>query len=95
MGMFEKAVADTEQHLNKYFSIATGPSFNPETIPARRRFLARRVKLLANLLLRRKFIGDHHGIGLLITRIVDDCVLRAAESGWDVGGEDIAKKVCI
>lgn len=95
MRMFEEAVADAEQHLNKYFSVAAGPSFNPEIIPARRRFLARRVKLLVNLLRWRKFMGDHHGVGLLITRIVDDCVLKAAESGWDVGGEDIAKKVCI
>jgi len=95
MGMFEKAVTDAEQHLNKYFSIATGPSFNPETIPARRRFLARRVKLLANLLRWRKSMGNHHGDGLLVTRIVNGCVLKAAESGWDVGGEDIVKKVCI
>jgi len=95
MEMFQRAVVDTEQHLNKYYSTAKGPPFSPETIPARRRFLARRVKLLTNLLRWRKFMGDHHEACLLATRLVDDCILGVAESGWDVGGEEIAKNVCI
>jgi len=94
MEMFQRAVVDTEQHLNKY-STAKGPPISPETIPARRRFLARRVKLLTNLLRWRKFMGDHHEACLLATRLVDDCILGVAESGWDVGGEEIAKNVCI
>ncbi|XP_006462556.1 hypothetical protein AGABI2DRAFT_179259 [Agaricus bisporus var. bisporus H97] len=94
MMIFQNAVTDTENLISKYDSVIKGPSqFNPEAIPARRRFMARRVKLLQNLLKWRKFTGEQHGIGLLIGRLVDGCVLNIAESGWDVGGEEVAKSI--
>lgn len=94
MMIFQNAVTDTENLISKYDSVIKGPSqFNPEAIPARRRFMARRVKLLQNLLKWRKFTGEQHGIGLLIGQLVDGCVLNIAESGWDVGGEEVAKSV--
>ncbi|KXN82858.1 GC-rich sequence DNA-binding factor 2 [Leucoagaricus sp. SymC.cos] len=92
--MFQKVTAETEELLRKHNSATKGPSpFNPEAIPARQRFLARRVKLLKNLLRWRKFIGEQYGIGLLVTRLVDNCILGIAESGWHVGGEKVAKRV--
>ncbi|KAF5360932.1 hypothetical protein D9756_004921 [Leucocoprinus leucothites] len=94
MEVFQKAVADTEELLQKHDSTAKGPSpFDPEAIPARRRFLARRSKLLRNLLRWRKFITNHHGVELLTTRLIDNCILGVAESGWEVGGEETAKSV--
>jgi GC-rich sequence DNA-binding factor len=96
MEMFQKAVADTEELLRTHYSTAKGPtSFNPDVIPARQRFLARRVKLLRNLLRWQKVVGDQFGVRPLVTRLVDDCILGAAESGWDVGGKEIVKSVCV
>lgn len=93
---FQKTVDDTEELLRKYVAVSKGPpAFNPEGIPARRRFLARRVKLLKNLLRWRKFTGEQYGVGLLIARVTDDCILGIAENGWDVGGEEVAKSVSV
>jgi GC-rich sequence DNA-binding factor len=94
MEMFQIAVSDAEQLLKKHNFTAKGrSSFDPEAIPARRRFLARHVKLLRNLLRWRRFMGDQFGVGLVITRLVDNCILDVAESGWDIGGEEVAKNV--
>lgn len=94
MVVFQNAVSDTEELLRRHHATVKGPTpFNPEAIPARRRFLARRVKLLKNLLRWRKFTGEQYGIGLLITRLVDDCMLGIAENGWDVGGEEVVRSV--
>lgn len=94
MVVFHNAVADTENLIRKFDSVIKGPSqFNPEAIPARQRFLARRIKLLKNMLKWQKFTGEQPGIRLLIGRLVDDCMLNIAESGWDVGGEEVAKNV--
>ncbi|KAF9013201.1 nineteen complex-related protein 2-domain-containing protein [Cyathus striatus] len=94
MNIFTAAVSESEQQLAKHRDARKGPlSFNPEAIPARRRFLVRRVKLLKNLLRWRKYTGEKFGIGLLVGRLVEDLVLRAAQDGWDVGGEEIARKV--
>lgn len=92
--MFRNAINDTEELLGKYAAATKAPAaFNPEAIPARRRFLVRRIKLLKNLLRWRKFTGEQHGAGLLIARLTDKCILDIAGNGWDVGGEEIAKTV--
>ena len=67
--------------------------FDPESVPARRRFLIRRYKLLNNLLQWRKYIGEKFGIGELISKLIGECMLPVAENGWDVGGEEIMLKV--
>ncbi|KAF8631700.1 hypothetical protein AX15_002248 [Amanita polypyramis BW_CC] len=90
---FESAIADTETLVSIYKSTTRGVPFDPEIIPARRRFLARRVKLLQNLLRWRKHTGERFGIGLLATRFVEGCVIDVALSGWDVGGEEFARQV--
>jgi hypothetical protein len=91
---FQDEIAHTEALLSRYMSAYHGtPSFNPETIPARRRFLSRRVKLLRNILRWRKHSGERFGIGLMAERLTERCILIAAEGGWEVGGEEIARKV--
>lgn len=93
---FQSAVSDTEALLTKFRTAARhgAPAFNPAAIPARSRFFARQVKLLRNLLRWRKHTGERYGVGELATRLVEKCVLEVAESGWDIGGESMARTVC-
>ncbi len=93
INLFDKAVADT-QDLQKE-RLQASLAFNPESIPARRRFLVRRVKLLRNLIRWRKHTGERFGVGQSITRLVDGPLLSIAETGWDVGGEEIMKQVSV
>ncbi|KAF9468648.1 nineteen complex-related protein 2-domain-containing protein [Collybia nuda] len=91
---FQTAIAHTEALLSRYMSVHRGASsFNPETIPARRRFLTRRVKLFLNLLRWRKQFGERFGVGLMAERLIERCILIVAEGGWEVGGEEITRKV--
>lgn len=91
---FQSALTETENLLAKHGLVARGPvAFDPESIPARRRFLTRQVKLLRNLLRWRKYTKERFGIGLLVGKLVDGCILSVAESGWDVGGEDVVRMV--
>lgn len=91
---FQAAIVETETLLSKYKAAHQSVfAFNPEAIPGRRRFLSRRVKLLRNLLQWRKYTGERFGLGLLISRLVEGCILAVAESGWDVGGEEILRLV--
>ncbi|KAG6902530.1 hypothetical protein C0995_015348 [Termitomyces sp. Mi166 len=91
---FQMAITDTETLLARFKAVRHGlPAFEPETIPARKRFLSRRVKLLRNLLRWRKHTGERFGVGALATRLVEQCVVDVAQSGWEVGGEDIARTV--
>jgi GC-rich sequence DNA-binding factor len=90
--VFANEVSFTESALVPYLSL-NNPPFNPESIPARHRFLARRIKLIQNLLRWRKFTGERFGIGQLITKLVDRCIIPVAECGWDVGGEERIRQV--
>ncbi|KAG6905475.1 hypothetical protein DXG01_002492 [Tephrocybe rancida] len=90
----QAAISETEALLAKFKAVQRGlPAFDPEAIPARRRFLARRVKLLSNMLRWRKHTGERYGIGALIARLVEHAMIDVAESGWEVGGEDMARTV--
>ena len=94
MSSFQAALVETESLLAKYKTAQQSiPAFNPEAIPGRRRFLSRRVKLLRNLLRWRKYTGERSGLSLLIGRLVEGCILSVAESGWDVGGQEISRIV--
>lgn len=93
MQTFQNAITDTETSLTKFKSVQPLPSFNPDSVPSRRRFLCRRVKLLRNLLRWRKYTGKRLGLDVLVGRLVDVCILEVAQSGWDVGGEDISRQV--
>lgn len=94
MKAFQNAVTDTETILAKFKSVPPLPGFNPDSIPSRRRFLFRRVKLLRNLLKWRKYTGERFGLDVLVGRLLDVCILEVAQSGWDVGGEEITRYVC-
>lgn len=94
MTAFSTAIAETEASLSKFKSEhQTLPGFNPDSIPTRRRFLNRRVKLLGNLLRWRKYTGERFGLGMLIGRLVEGCIMDVARGGWEVGGEEVARKV--
>jgi GC-rich sequence DNA-binding factor len=69
------------------------PKFDPEAIPARRRFLRRRTKLLNNLVHWQTYTGGQFGLGPLAERVVNNCMLPVAESGWEVGGKEEMQKV--
>lgn len=67
--------------------------FDPQSIPARRRFLVRRLKLLTNLIKWRKHTGERFGLGETVTLLILRCLLPVSERGWEVGGEEILRKV--
>ena len=90
--VFAAAVAATEASLSPFLEL-NQPRFDPAAIPARRRFLTRRYKLLRNLLQWRRYAGDKYGLGALATRLVTSSMLPVAETGWEVGGEEIIRKV--
>jgi len=69
------------------------PTFDPASIKSRRRFLIRRTKLLMNLTAWRKVIGELSEIDELIRKLLVDVMLPIAQSGWDVGGQEIMSKV--
>lgn len=89
---FREAVTDMEDTLVPFLAL-NRPRFDPEAIPARWRVLARQRKLLSNILQWRKYTGELFGIGQLATRLVQQCVVPIAESGWEVGGEEGLRKV--
>jgi GC-rich sequence DNA-binding factor len=89
---FEGVIVHSSDLVQPYLALHN-PRFDPEAIPARRRFLARRVKLVKNIVRWRKYTGELFGIGDLITKLVNDCMLPIAESGWDVGGEEVMREV--
>ncbi|KAF8964319.1 nineteen complex-related protein 2-domain-containing protein [Flammula alnicola] len=94
MNAFQSAISASESSTAKYMSgYRSRARFDPEAIPARRRFLNRHVKLLKNLLSWRKYTGERFGLGILIGKLVEGCIITVAESGWEVGGEDTARKV--
>ncbi|EKM51607.1 uncharacterized protein PHACADRAFT_31439 [Phanerochaete carnosa HHB-10118-sp] len=89
--VFQRAVESAETAVAPYLTL-NRPRFDPESVPARQRFLARRQKLLNNMVRWRKYSGERFGIGMLITNLVSSCMLPVAESGWEVGGEERMKK---
>ncbi|KAI0647843.1 GCFC-domain-containing protein [Trametes meyenii] len=91
--VFSAAVSASEATLAPFLALNQPPRFDPAAIPARRRVLARRHKLLRTLLQWRRYAGDAYGLGQLAARLVTGSMLPIAETGWDVGGEEIMRKV--
>lgn len=92
--VFDRATLQTEELIARSKDAAPRqPVFDPEAIPARSRFLARRIKLVQNLMRWRKFTGEMLGAGEMASRLVDGCIRSVAEEGWDVGGEAAMQKV--
>lgn len=92
--IFANEVSLTESVVAPYLFL-NSPPFNPESIPARQRFLTRRLKLVQNLIRWRKFTGERFGIGQLATKLIDRCIMPVAETGWEVGGEEYMRKVSV
>ena len=90
--LFQVAVTAAETTLAPFLEL-NQPRFDPAAIPARRRFLTRQYKLLRNLVQWRKHAGDRFGLGSLVSKLLHEVLLPVAESGWEVGGEDIMRKV--
>ncbi|KAF9496528.1 GCFC-domain-containing protein [Pleurotus eryngii] len=91
--VFDRATLQTEELIARSKdSVPRQPVFDPEAIPARSRFLARRIKLVQNLMQWRKFTGEMYGAGEMANRLVDGCIRSVAEEGWDVGGEVAMQK---
>ena len=91
--VFQAAVDATDSTLAPYLAL-NRPRFDPEAIPARRRYLTRRYKLLRNMLQWRKYSGERFGLGQLAQNFVSNDMLPVAEGGWEVGGEEYMRKVC-
>ncbi|KAL1745260.1 nineteen complex-related protein 2-domain-containing protein [Schizophyllum fasciatum] len=93
IAVFQRAVASAEGLLVQYKAHGYARPFDPEAIPARRRYIARHVKLLQNMLRWRRYTEERFGVGALVERLVGGIILYAAEGGWEVGGADLAEKV--
>lgn len=90
--VFQAAVKIVDSSISPYLAL-NNPRFDPEAIPARRRFLTKRYKLLVNLLKWRKYAGNKFGLGSLATLLVEKGMISVAQSGWEVGGEECMRKV--
>lgn len=90
--IFQREATSTQAMITPYLAL-NNPKFDPEAIPARRRFLARCYKLLNNIVRWRKYTGERFGAGILVAAIVSNCMLPVAENGWEVGGEEYMRKV--
>ena len=90
--VFHAAVDTEEQLIGPYLKV-NQPRFDPEAIPARRRYLNRRVKLVQTLIRWRKHSGQGSGVENLVKRAVDAFIVPVADGGWEVGGEECLRKV--
>jgi GC-rich sequence DNA-binding factor len=88
-----QAALDAEEKLIGSYLEANQPRFDPEAIPARRKYLNRRVKLVQTLLRWRKHYGKAPGIEGLVKRVVDVVIIPVADGGWEVCGEECLRKV--
>ncbi|EJC98047.1 uncharacterized protein FOMMEDRAFT_97947 [Fomitiporia mediterranea MF3/22] len=93
--IFRQAVDNDIAVSQPYIERGGSAKFDPEAIPARRRFLSRRYKLLANLMRWRRYTGEKFGVGEAVSRLVRDCIHPIAVTGWEVGGEEFIRKVCL
>lgn len=89
---FQAAVDAEEQLIGPYLEV-NQPRFDPEAIPARRRYLNRRVKLVQTLLRWRKCSRQSSGVENLVKRVVDVFIVPAADGGLEVGGKECLRKV--
>lgn len=90
--VFDNATFNVENVLTPFVKLNYSP-FDPEGVPARERLLSRSIKLLENMLRWRGYAGDKHAFGELCVRLVNNCILGIAESGWEVGGEQKMREV--
>lgn len=92
LAAFQAAVDDEEQLLGPFLEVNQS-RFDPEAIPARKRYLNRRVKLVQTLLRWRKHSGESCAVERLVKHTVDVFIVPVADGGWEVGGEECLRKV--
>lgn len=90
--VFDSATSNAEDLLAPFVKLNCLP-FDPEAAPARQRLLSQAIKLLENMLRWRKYAGDKYAISKVCARLVNNCILPIAESGWEVGGERKVRQV--
>ncbi|KZO96889.1 hypothetical protein CALVIDRAFT_549520 [Calocera viscosa TUFC12733] len=64
-------------------------TFDPSAIPARKRYLTRRLKLLSNLVAWRKYAG---GGDVDIDRLLGQVMTPIGVAGWEAGGEEVLRR---
>ncbi|KAH8825156.1 nineteen complex-related protein 2-domain-containing protein [Flagelloscypha sp. PMI_526] len=92
---FTHTINNTLTQLSPYLALPMA-GFNPASIPSRQRYLNRQVKLLRNLLRFHKRctkIGLELETAQLVKKLVDQSIVRVAESGWTVGGDSVVREV--
>jgi GC-rich sequence DNA-binding factor len=92
--VFQRAF-DAEKTLVAPYLHVNRPRFDPEAIPARKRYLNRRIKLIEGIIRWRKYSGEILGIGRLIRRLIDEILVPVAEGGWEVGGWNCLRKASL
>ncbi|KAG8754904.1 hypothetical protein FRC14_004538 [Serendipita sp. 396] len=91
--VFEIATNDLKDQFQKYSVSApsTKPTFDPEAISARRRYMKRVIKLTENIMLWRKYSKERFGVGRLVTTLLE-ILFFVSQGGWDIGGEEFIRK---
>lgn len=90
--VFERSVSASESLIAPFVAL-NRPVFDPDAIAARQRLLRRASKFMDTLIQWRKYAGEKMGIGDLCIRYMNNIVLPIAESGWEVGGEEITREM--
>lgn len=90
--VFERSVSASESLIAPFVAL-NHSVFDPDAIAARRRLLRHALKLLDTLIRWRKYTDEKLGIGDLCVRHMNNIVLPIAESGWEVGGEEITREM--
>ncbi|OJA11835.1 hypothetical protein AZE42_04060 [Rhizopogon vesiculosus] len=90
--VFEHSISTSESSLAPFIALNRS-IFDSEAITARQRLLRHASKFLDTLVQWRKYTGEILGIGELCVRHVNNIAIPIAESGWDVGGEEIAREM--
>ncbi|KAG1906541.1 GCFC-domain-containing protein [Suillus fuscotomentosus] len=90
--VFERSVSASESLIAPFVALNC-PVFDPDAIAARRRLLCHASKFLNTLIQWRKYTGEKLGIDDLCIRHMNNVVLPIAESGWEVGGEEITREM--
>ncbi|KAG9034492.1 hypothetical protein FRB95_013168 [Tulasnella sp. JGI-2019a] len=92
--VFSTAVEITADLVQPGLSRPGLGTFDPSIIPARKRFLLKRLKLLIVLLRWRKYAGDRvSSVSTSVYKLVKEVMWPIAQGGWDVGGRDVMQKV--
>ncbi|KAG2057874.1 hypothetical protein BDR06DRAFT_1005001 [Suillus hirtellus] len=90
--VFERSVSASESLIAPFVALNC-PVFDPDAIAARRRLLCHASKFLDTLIQWRKYSDEKLGIDDLCIRHMNNVVLPIAESGWEVGGEEITREM--